>query len=53
MIKVWNELLPFLTTVPFEEEPTDEFRYSFNNTNYSWGDGSVLHAIFVDMPRAS
>jgi hypothetical protein len=45
MIQVWHSLLPFLTTTPFHESERPPFRYAFDNPNYSWGDGSVLHAM--------
>ena len=45
MIAVWNELLPFLTTNPFPDQPGMGFRYAFENGSYSWGDGSILHAM--------
>jgi|GEM_PF-422985 len=43
--KVWNELLPFLRDIPFPEVKSPSFRYYFTNTAFSYGDGSILHAM--------
>ena len=45
MIGKWNNLLPFLDVIPFPINQTSGFRYAFENPAYSWGDGSILHAI--------
>jgi hypothetical protein len=45
MIRLWRKLLPFLTTTPFHESLRPPFHYAFDNPYYSWGDGSVLHAM--------
>lgn len=45
MAKVWHSLLPYLTSAPFPEVKGPDHRYAFTNPNYSWGDGSVLHAM--------
>ncbi len=45
MIEVWQDLLPFLQSIPFPDDKTPDFRYAFNNPAYSWGDGSILHAM--------
>lgn len=45
MVETWNAMLPFLTTLPFPEKKSDEFRYAFDNPSYSWGDASILHAM--------
>jgi hypothetical protein len=45
MVQTWHRLLPFLTTVPFHESKKPPFRYAFDNPTYSWGDGSILHAM--------
>ncbi len=45
VVRTWNELLPFMTSAPFAEHPTAGTRYGFENPSYSWGDGSVLHAM--------
>jgi hypothetical protein len=45
MIRTWKNLLPFLTTIPFCGPRVPQFRYHFENPSYSWGDGSVLHAM--------
>lgn len=44
-IKVWSELLPYLKDIPFPEEQTSEYRYYFKNPAFSYGDGSILHAM--------
>jgi hypothetical protein len=52
MVETWNAILPFLTTLPFTEKKSDDLRYAFDNPNYSWGDGSILHAMIRShMPR--
>jgi hypothetical protein len=45
MIGVWRDLLPFLQSNPFSGAKTPGLRYTFENPAYSWGDGSVLHAM--------
>jgi Methyltransferase domain len=45
MIREWTNLLPFMNSAPFPAARTDEYRYAFENRFYSWGDGSVLHAM--------
>ncbi len=45
MVEVWQSLLPFVASAPFPEQKTTTFRYAFENPAYSWGDGSVLHAM--------
>jgi hypothetical protein len=45
MVAMWQQLLPFLTSIPFTEERDPSNRYFFGNLNYSWGDASVLHAM--------
>jgi Methyltransferase domain/Domain of unknown function (DUF4214) len=45
MICTWKSLLPFLETIPFSGSKIAQFRYYFDNPTYSWGDGSVLHAM--------
>ena len=45
MVQFWHTLLPFLTSAPFSDTRKPPFRYLFNNRTYSWGDGSVLHAM--------
>ncbi len=45
MIKEWNALLPFLGDIPFQEQKSGSTRYQFDNPAYSWGDGSILHAM--------
>ncbi len=43
--KVWNELLPYLRGIPFPEEQSPDYRYHFKNPAFSYGDGSILHAM--------
>jgi hypothetical protein len=45
MVLTWQKLIPFLTTSPFSAEQSRSLRYQFENPSYSWGDGSVLHAM--------
>lgn len=45
MIRLWHKLLPFFATMPFTASRTPPYRYAFENPHYSWGDGSVLHAM--------
>lgn len=45
MLKEWHALLPYLATILFPEKKTTSTRYAFDNPSYSWGDGSVLHAM--------
>jgi predicted O-methyltransferase YrrM len=45
MIQKWHSLLPFLKSNPFPEAKGSKYRYAFDNPNYSWGDGSSLHAM--------
>jgi hypothetical protein len=44
-VRVWNELVPYLKDIPFPEEPSPEYRYHFTNPAFSYGDGSILHAM--------
>lgn len=50
MVKLWRELVPFMTNMPFPETKTDGIRYTFDNTAYGWGDASVLHAMLRRFP---
>jgi hypothetical protein len=45
MVKAWYDLIPFFTTSPFSANQTPPLRYHFENPFYSWGDGSMLHAM--------
>ena len=45
MIDQWQRLLPFLADIPFHADKTPDLRYAFENDAYSWGDGSILHAM--------
>ena len=47
MIETWRRLLPFLTSIPFTESVTHPSHYAFDNPFYSFGDGSILHAILL------
>jgi hypothetical protein len=45
MVRIWHILLPFLTSVPFDDvKDASRLHYCFDNPHYSWGDGSILHA---------
>ena len=45
MVKLWRTLLPFLSTAPFQDNVSPPLHYAFINPSYSWGDGSILHAM--------
>ena len=45
MVRLWLNLVPHMTSSPFEDDPDGVNRYSFNNNAYAWGDGSVLHGM--------
>jgi hypothetical protein len=45
MVRLWHELVPLMTDAPFPDEPSAGNRYAFVNGAYSFGDGSVLHAM--------
>jgi len=45
LVEEWQSLLPYLTTAPFPASKNPQFRYCFENPAYSWGDGSILHAM--------
>jgi hypothetical protein len=52
IVATWHEMLPFMREAPFGERPGDGLRYGFDNPAYSWGDGSVLHAMLrLHRPR--
>lgn len=42
---MWHRMLPFLREIPFPDEPAEGFRYHFSNSNFSYGDGSILYAV--------
>jgi hypothetical protein len=44
-LKMWRKLLPYLQDIPFPQEKTEGFRYHFDNPAFSYGDGSILHAM--------
>jgi hypothetical protein len=45
LLRGWDRLLPFLRSAPFQAERVGPYRYAYDNANYCWGDGSVLHAM--------
>ncbi len=45
MAAKWRELVPMMKSAPFGESPGNGLRYTFVNPTYSWGDGSILHAM--------
>lgn len=45
MVTTWNNLLPYLSDIPFPNEQQPGFRFWFDNPAYSWGDASILHAM--------
>lgn len=45
MVDEWHRLLPFLISAPFEAERKPGLHYCYINPAYSWGDGSMLHAV--------
>jgi predicted O-methyltransferase YrrM len=45
MVRTWHDLLPFFSRTAFPATPCPGFHYAFENPSYSWGDGSVLHAM--------
>jgi hypothetical protein len=45
MVAEWERLVPLMRDNPFPADVTPGFRYAFQNPAYSWGDGSVLHAM--------
>jgi Methyltransferase domain len=45
MFEEWRTFLPFFATMPFDASPKDGLRYGFDNPAYSWGDGSIVHAM--------
>lgn len=52
MISLWNDLLPHFRNMPFSGEARPGLRYRLDNPAYSWGDGSVLHAMIAHVkPR--
>ncbi len=50
MLRLWEEMLPAMTTCPFPAAVTSTARYAFENDAYSWGDGLVLHAMIRQFP---
>jgi NAD(P)-dependent dehydrogenase (short-subunit alcohol dehydrogenase family) len=52
MVRTWRTLVPFLASIPFPDRKEPRYRYAFENDFYSWGDGSVLHAMLrLHRPR--
>jgi predicted O-methyltransferase YrrM len=45
MLKQWEKFLPYLSEIPFPEEPSQGYRYHFQNPAFSYGDGSILYAM--------
>lgn len=45
IIGLWHKLVPFFLDHPFTEEANKGMRYHFENPNFSYGDGSVWHAM--------
>jgi predicted O-methyltransferase YrrM len=43
--RLWQRMLPLLADIPFPAERQDGLRYYFENSNYSYGDGCILHAM--------
>jgi predicted O-methyltransferase YrrM len=44
-LELFDKLAELLHEVPFPVEPSDRFRYHFDNPAYAWGDGLILHAM--------
>ena len=45
MIEMWNALVPFMKTLPFPKDKTDDFRYYFNNPAFNFGDAAVYFGL--------
>lgn len=45
MIETWNAMVPFMKTLPFPKDKTDEFRYYFNNPAFNFGDAAVYFGL--------
>jgi hypothetical protein len=45
MVAQWHAFLPYLTSCPFTDFKKDDFRYQYENSSYSYGDASILHAM--------
>jgi Methyltransferase domain/Domain of unknown function (DUF4214) len=45
MLDTWQNLLAFFGSIPFQGPKGPYLRYYFDNPAYSWGDGSILHAM--------
>jgi len=45
LLDLWGKLVPFMHDNPFPEHKSEDFRYYFDNPNFSYGDGSVWHAM--------
>ncbi|MCS3744337.1 class I SAM-dependent methyltransferase [Rhizobium sp. BK661] len=45
LLDLWNKLVPLMHDNPFPAEKSEDFRYYFGNPNFSYGDGSVWHAM--------
>lgn len=45
LLDLWENLVPFMRDSPFPKRKSEEFRYYFENPNFTYGDGSVWHAM--------
>jgi predicted O-methyltransferase YrrM len=44
-LKVLNQIAPLVNSTPFEDNPSNKFRYHFNNSMFQHSDGSVLYGM--------
>lgn len=44
-LHTWQQLLPFLRSQPFHDQPTPGWRYHFDNPAFAHADGCILHAM--------
>lgn len=52
LLSNWKKLLPYLRSIPFFDEKNDKFYYFFKNQAFSYGDGSIFHAMLrLHQPR--
>ena len=45
MQRLWSEMVPLLREIDFPEDAEPRSRYHFRNSAFSYGDGSILHAM--------
>jgi len=45
ILDLWNELVPLMRDNPFPATKSKELRYYFENPNFTYGDGSIWHAM--------